>query len=570
MGVSQVDDLRRAAGSAIAANASTEVASRGEAYARRGKVLSLESSEGSFVRAVVEGSRPDPYNVAVRVVETTIEALCTCPFDTGWCKHIVATIVAACDPSVAQPKRRAPKASRYDTALDTIFETTSRPATPSQRKRRRAFPPLDPTELRRSVRATMRSLSRMRPSQAYWHVGEVTHELDAVREQAEARIATGDYGDGFAQLSILTGEMTKAWEALDDSDGLVGDLAREIAATWMRALLGSGITLELRRSFVDSLAKWDATYSDYGLDEAFGAAIAAARDGWDEDGPPGLVSVKLDLLEGRGDEQHFLDLALHSGEIRRYALLRVRRGEVTEALAAFGAADVSERDVLDVAKALSESGDTESALVFALRFAQQPEALTSGRYGWSAHDGRLSIARWVAETAETCGDAATALAAAERRYELSVDEHEYRRIERLAGNAWPEYRRRLIERARTAERGECLDAVNVLLEADLLQDAIAVFDAGKTWVGHDAAYKLFVRAAQEAPEWAIRNALPLAQDIIGRSDRPRYATAARWLRVVAFAYRSAGRAAEWQALKEALMEKHRAKRALVPLIAAIP
>jgi len=46
-------------------------------------------------------------------------------------------------------------------------------------------------------------------------------------------------------------------------------------------------------------------------------------------------------------------------------------------------------------------------------------------------------------------------------------------------------------------------------------------------------------------------------------------TAVRWLRVAAFAFRSDGREVDWATYRKTLLAKHKAKRALIPLILAL-
>ena len=52
--------------------------------------------------------------------------------------------------------------------------------------------PVDPNVFRRQVRTILRSLDRMRSSEAYWHVGAVVNEVRQVLEQAQGFVAAGD------------------------------------------------------------------------------------------------------------------------------------------------------------------------------------------------------------------------------------------------------------------------------------------------------------------------------------------------------------------------------------------
>ncbi len=348
----------------------------------------------------------------------------------------------------------------------------------------------------------------------------------------------------------------------------MGDFARDLGSTWIRWLLLPSVPPLLLRRYAAALERWQKAYNDYGVGEPFAAAVFAGRHGWDANGPPELVAVKLDLLEGRGDDQDFLALALRAGEIRRYALCQIRHGEIDAGLAAFSGGTFDDRDVLDVAEALVAAEYRARAFSFALGVARQLQPLLP-KHAWNAFDGRPSVARWVAENAERSGDLPTSLAAAETAFDLRVDVEQYRRIERLYGPTWLTRREVLLERARSCEAREASAAIEVFLDADRLEDAQRLFDACRTCSSDATTWRLFARAAEISPEWAIERATRVAEGIMDRVERSRYETAVRWLRVAAFAFRSGGREADWAMYRKTLLAKHKAKRALIPLILAL-
>jgi len=85
---------------------------RGSSYYQQGYVLGLEQ-RGSLLLAAVEGSEETPYRVSV-LLEEPYDAACTCPYDFGgWCKHIVAALLAYLEePGLAAVKP----------ALETLLE----------------------------------------------------------------------------------------------------------------------------------------------------------------------------------------------------------------------------------------------------------------------------------------------------------------------------------------------------------------------------------------------------------------------------------------------------------------
>jgi uncharacterized Zn finger protein len=68
---------------------------RGQDYYRQGAVISLVQREDEL-QAQVEGSQYTPYQVRITFDAGGITgAICSCPYDWGgWCKHIVATLLA--------------------------------------------------------------------------------------------------------------------------------------------------------------------------------------------------------------------------------------------------------------------------------------------------------------------------------------------------------------------------------------------------------------------------------------------------------------------------------------------
>src|SRR5438105_1467214 len=80
----------------IRENSSADSFQRGQQYYQQGAVWDLVQ-RGNVLQAEVAGSEPEPYVISVTLAEDGIaEASCTCPYDWGgWCKHIVATLLAA-------------------------------------------------------------------------------------------------------------------------------------------------------------------------------------------------------------------------------------------------------------------------------------------------------------------------------------------------------------------------------------------------------------------------------------------------------------------------------------------
>jgi hypothetical protein len=110
MGAKQTPQLAPLTEAQIRQQASAESFARGAEYEQRGAVGTL-ILRGEQLHAEVEGSEYEPYRVTVSFDRAGVRtASCTCPYDWGgWCKHIVATLLAF----AAQPgdvERRLPLA----------------------------------------------------------------------------------------------------------------------------------------------------------------------------------------------------------------------------------------------------------------------------------------------------------------------------------------------------------------------------------------------------------------------------------------------------------------------------
>src|SRR4051812_36916687 len=79
----------------IRAHSAPESYSRGQSYYEHGAVSNL-ALRGNLLQGDVEGSQYTPYRVRVTFDQGGVtSATCTCPYDRGgWCKHIIAVLLA--------------------------------------------------------------------------------------------------------------------------------------------------------------------------------------------------------------------------------------------------------------------------------------------------------------------------------------------------------------------------------------------------------------------------------------------------------------------------------------------
>ena len=92
---------------------------RGIEYLHQGSVRDLDKC-GNRITSVVEGT--SDYEVIIRMDKEDIEASCTCPYDCGgYCKHIIATLLALSENYKKIKKDKEEKERRIETILNNVY-----------------------------------------------------------------------------------------------------------------------------------------------------------------------------------------------------------------------------------------------------------------------------------------------------------------------------------------------------------------------------------------------------------------------------------------------------------------
>ncbi|RME88471.1 MAG: SWIM zinc finger domain-containing protein [Anaerolineae bacterium] len=526
------------------------------------------------------------------------EAFCTCPYDWGgWCKHIVAVLLA-CARQPEQIEVRQPvdalladldgdqmrtlllRLIEYRPELTDILEAEvqslkARSVESAPQKTRQRKTSVDASAFRRRVRAILHSLDHMRASEAYWQVSSVVDQVRQVLDQAWEFIEAGDGENALRILEALTEEYVEGWTMLDDSDGDASSLFYDLGPAWTEALLTTDLTPEERREWADRLSAWQAEIDDYGVDDVFAPAQAAALQGWDfppllrvlkgeitplgawDDEAPWyadeLAEARLNVLERQKRYQEYLYLAEAEGQMEHYLTMLARLGRVQQAVAEGMKYLATPNAALALAKALHAQGAIE-------------EALRIAKHGLGLEGQKSPLARWLRDAAQSAGQTEQALEAALVAFREDTTLDDYKKIQELTGDRWPEVRADLLEHLRHSRSHYPAPRIEIFLHEGLIDDAIAA-------VGNSTSYTLVepvVDAAIESrPDWAIRAAQRQAEEIMDAGASDRYHHAVRWLEKARAAYRAAGREAEWRAYLENLLQRHARKYKLVPMLKAL-
>jgi uncharacterized Zn finger protein len=423
-------------------------------------------------------------------------------------------------------------------------------------------PPVDLNALRVEIRSIMGS------SASYGYGSGVVDPVSDLVARVWEAIKAGDGDQALAMLEIITEPYTKGWYEFDDSDGELGAYLEQIGEAWTEAIVTANLSKMERQALAKQLDKWDTTVAEYGVDVAFGAAIEAAKQGWDHpwvvrvlqgdvEEPPEdstyrqeVGAARVNVLERQGRFQEGLWIAEACGLTERYVTMLVKLGRVEEAvdeaLQQFTSADA----MLTLAMVLWGQGERERAL----QIAEQ---------GLTLQIPRTPLATWLRDMAVGVGRAELAMAASMVAYRELRSLEAYLKVAELAGEAWPLRRDELLDLARKAPSYFPHGPVDIFLHEGLIADAIAIVDGGAT---HTLVERVVDAALPTHPDWVIQTCRRQAESIMDATKAKYYAAAAQWLARAQAAYQSSGRAAEWQAYRAELLVQHARKRNLVPLL----
>jgi uncharacterized Zn finger protein len=615
----------------IRQHASEESFRRGESYYTGGAVGSVVR-RGDTLIAEVWGSQPEPYRVAVRLDSAgVVDAGCDCPYDWGgWCKHIVAVLLFAIRKPEQVPVRPSIDALlaglgpeqlravllglvRRDPGLVEAVESqvaqlavseadlgtasagapASAPAAVLSAPVPRPRPiPLDDRPFRRAVQAALHSADRLSGTEAYYAVSGIVGEVRSVLDKAREFIRAGDARGALVILGAITDEFKEAWENLDDSDGEVGDFFGELGEVWIEALLGADLAPSERAEWHDRLDEWQVDVGEYGVDDCFTAALAAAEQGWDYPpllrilrGAPGdvgeevdasdlevlfdpdLIAVRLDVLERQGRHEEFLRLAGAAGATTRYATMLVTLGRSVEAAEYTLRRVGTPQEALIVAKALRDAGEPGRALRVAEKGLTLEGLESSGSVvGPGLGRGMAELAAWTRDLAAVQGEGELALTAALVAFREEPSLAAFLRTRELAGESWPRRQVELLDYLRRSVGYSVGGHVDVFLHEGLVGDAIAAVERS-----YDGALiqRVMDAAMGSHPAWVTRTARGRAEPIMDEGRAGHYDEAVGWLAKAQVASERADRTGEWRDYLDGLIARHARKYKLVPMLQAL-
>jgi uncharacterized Zn finger protein len=334
----------------------------------------------------------------------------------------------------------------------------------------------------------------------------------------------------------------------------------------------------------ETLEDWQSRLGEYGIDESFDVAIAALESGWDdpalaavlagqsEKWPPSdegdwlqqeLTAVRLRVLDACGKTEEYLRLARAAGAHARYSAMLVKLGRMPEAVEYALKSFKGCGEALQLATVLRNAAAHDDALKIAeagLRLAGDEES--------APEPSAALLARWLRDYAGAMGKTDLALKAARKTFEASLSLEDFRAAQALAGERWSAIRTDLL--AHLDRAAHAYDRTRIYLSEGLIDAAVrSVGDRYRHHAHDETLMRLAAAAHASHSDWVIAVATAQAASLMDSNNAPYYPLAAQWLEKAALAYEAAGREDQWIACIDDLLDRHRRKYKLRPLLEAL-
>lgn len=476
------------------------------------------------------------------------------------------------------------KLAGFDEDLRLWLETEL--AALSARETRR---PLDPEPFRRRV-AALFEVNHERRRRRHWDdVGSDIDEaaLEELIGQAAPFLGIGDGNNALAILKPIAASLAEYWPQCAEWDETLHDFFPQLDRMIAQAVLLDGVPHEARDDLADELSQWQDEVAEYGADDAFAVAIAAAVQGWDEPGlddvlggragiwplagnsdwlDDQLTTARLAALEAMGRTDRFLNLSRAAGRYCDHAVMLAKHECFEEALT-FAHARLRDPDsVLRFAEVLLEMNQRDAAFEFAAWGLSLP-AHREGNDFASVY-GRRSLACWLRDQAQAANRSDLAVMAARTAFAESLSREDFRAAEKLCpADEWPDMRAALLRCLVDADHAH--DRIDILLDENLIDEAMATVDRkseGYLSPHNGTLMRLVDAACTLHTDWTIRFAFRMATPIMTEGRSSHYDLAVRWLEKAARAHAVADKSAEWRDLLDALIKTHRRKHKLRALL----
>jgi uncharacterized Zn finger protein len=572
---------------------------RGENYYDEGAVVELVR-RGETIRAAVEGSQYEPYQVWIELDETgVVDAACSCPYNHGGiCKHRVAALLTYVRdpdridqrPPVSELVANADPENLRDVLVDLV---ESHPELAGQVESQ--LEPLNAGEEgddardrtleinRESIRQQVQYILRPTEGQSahaydpYEAAETDVEKLRGLLDQARTAVEAGDGETALKILEPLANElMDEEWLTLsyDDSNAIF-DFFDEVDRVLAETLLTADLSEAERTDWKDRLRTWEQEMGGYTHHPPYSVALEAAQRGWDfepvqramqgdigyadlwEEDPPwyaeDFIKARLNVLKRQGRNEEYLDLAEAADLIDDYVTKLVEEGRIDEAIE-YGRHNLSSpNEALTLAQTLRNHDRPQAAL----EVAQHGLTLDGSE--------KAELAEWLRDRAASLNEPEVALEAAIAAFEASPTLAAYQAAEELAGEEWMTIREGLLTSLRNKDTTQRVARrhVEIFLYAEQYQAAIDIADR---FSDPKVVEPVVEEVWEEHPHWTIDACKEHAKPIIEEGQSQRYRHAIQWLETAGKAARVVGELDEWCVYVEDLRDEHYRKYKLRPML----
>lgn len=256
---------------------------RGVEYFREGRVHNVQLSSGK-VTSVVEGSLS--YRVSVKLLHAATEAACTCPYDfEGYCKHIVATLLAVAEDYEGMAKEANEEDQRLNSVLESSTEKQLKDflrremqSDDSLKKHFLIYMTGEEVKGGKSVQDYKKEITELygHPSgRRYDTMIEYGNEINfsPFNDLAQRHVDRKNFIEAAKVYQALSEVIAESMEMVDDSDGYYGDEFDSALEGFASAVKSAGLKHEEKAAYIEYLfEKYIANEPDY-FQESYETAL---------------------------------------------------------------------------------------------------------------------------------------------------------------------------------------------------------------------------------------------------------------------------------------------------------